>query len=103
MELKTARFTLLLDPAKKAAFEQLCLSQDLTPSQVVRKLMRQYLDAHGVHYVPSGSTGASAQAAAPASGGGGPAQGVSKAVGKRGAQKTAPATAPKTGRTGRPR
>lgn len=54
MELKTARFTVLLDPAKKAAFEALCASQDLTPSQVVRKLIRQYLDDHDVSFIPSG-------------------------------------------------
>lgn len=55
MELKTARLTLLVDPAKKAAFEQLCAQQDLTPSQVVRQLIRDYLAQHGVSYVPSGS------------------------------------------------
>jgi hypothetical protein len=54
MELKTARLTLLIDPAKKAAFERLCASQDLTPSQVVRQLIRDYLAQHGVAYVPSG-------------------------------------------------
>lgn len=54
MELKTARLTLLIDPAKKAAFEQLCASQDVTPSQVVRRLIREYLAQHGVTYVPSG-------------------------------------------------
>ena len=50
MELKTARLTLLIDPAKKAAFEALCAAQDLTPSQVVRQLIRDYLDRHGVAY-----------------------------------------------------
>ncbi|MBN8510424.1 MAG: CopG family transcriptional regulator, partial [Burkholderiales bacterium] len=55
MELKTARLTLLIDPAKKEAFERLCASQDLTPSQVVRQLIRDYLAQHGVSYVPSGS------------------------------------------------
>jgi len=58
MELKTARLTLLIDPAKKAAFERLCASQDVTPSQVVRRLIREYLAAHGVEYVPSGITAA---------------------------------------------
>ena len=56
MELKTARLTLLIDPAKKAAFESLCAQQDLTPSQVVRQLIRDYLTRHGIDYVPSGST-----------------------------------------------
>ena len=54
MELKTARLTLLIDPAKKAAFEALCEQQDLTPSQVVRQLIRDYLAQRGVRYVPSG-------------------------------------------------
>ncbi|MFO1273382.1 MAG: CopG family transcriptional regulator [Rubrivivax sp.] len=56
MELKTARLTLLIDPAKKAAFEGLCAQQDLTPSQVVRQLIREYLARHGVAFVPSGET-----------------------------------------------
>ena len=55
MELKTARLTLLIDPAKKQAFEGLCAQQDLTPSQVVRQLIREYLAQHGVSYVPSGA------------------------------------------------
>jgi hypothetical protein len=56
MELKTARLTLLIDPAKKAAFEALCAQQDLTPSQVVRQLIREYLARHGVAFVPSGES-----------------------------------------------
>ena len=55
MELKTARLTLLIDPAKKAAFEQLCAQQDLTPSQVVRQLIRDYLMQHGMSFTPSGA------------------------------------------------
>jgi Ribbon-helix-helix protein len=55
MELKTARLTLLIDPEKKAAFEALCAGQDLTPSQVVRQLIRDYLAQHGVSYRPSGT------------------------------------------------
>ena len=50
MESKTARFTLLIDPNKKKAFEALCAQQDLTPSQVVRQLIRGYLAKHGVSY-----------------------------------------------------
>jgi antitoxin component of RelBE/YafQ-DinJ toxin-antitoxin module len=50
MEQKTARLTVLIDPTKKDAFERLCSSQDLTPSQVVRQLIREYLDKHGVTY-----------------------------------------------------
>ncbi len=51
MESKTARFTVLMDPRKKQAFERLCASQDLTPSQVTRQLIREYLEKHGVSYL----------------------------------------------------
>jgi hypothetical protein len=54
MELKTSRLTVLVDPAKKKAFEALCARQDVTPSQVVRRLIRDYLAHNGVTYVPSG-------------------------------------------------
>jgi hypothetical protein len=40
----------LIDPAKKQAFEDLCSAQDLTPSQVVRQLIRDYLEKHQVSY-----------------------------------------------------
>lgn len=50
VEKKTARLTLLIDPHKKQAFEELCAAQDLTPSQVIRKLIRDYLAEHGVTY-----------------------------------------------------
>lgn len=50
METKTARLTVLIDPAKKKALEELCAAQDLTPSQVVRQLIRGYLEQHGVDY-----------------------------------------------------
>ena len=55
MELKTARLTLLIDPAKKEAFESLCARLDRTPSQVVRQLIREFLAQHDVGFVPSGS------------------------------------------------
>jgi antitoxin component of RelBE/YafQ-DinJ toxin-antitoxin module len=58
MESKTARLTLLIDPAKKEAFERLCARQDLTPSQVVRQMIRDYLSQHGVTYMPSGTPAA---------------------------------------------
>jgi len=44
MELKTARLTVLIDPAKKQAFEELCRAQDMTPSQVVRRLIRNFME-----------------------------------------------------------
>ena len=50
MESKTARFTVLMDPRKKKAFENLCAAQDITPSQVVRQLIRQYLEQHNVKF-----------------------------------------------------
>lgn len=50
METKTARLTLLIDPVKKKAFEELCAAQDITPSQVVRQLIRDYLELHGTDY-----------------------------------------------------
>lgn len=53
MESKTARLTVLIDPAKKAALEKLCAEQDITPSQVVRQLIRDHLSAHGVTYSSS--------------------------------------------------
>ena len=46
MENKTARFTVLLDPRKKRLFEEICAAQDLTPSQVVRQLIREYVIAN---------------------------------------------------------
>ncbi len=39
MEVRTARLTLPIDPAGKAACEGLCASRGLTPAQVVRRLM----------------------------------------------------------------
>ncbi|WP_375748348.1 hypothetical protein [Vibrio sp. HN007] len=50
METKSARLTVLIDPRKKQALEQLCASQDITPSQVVRQLIRDYLDKHDIDY-----------------------------------------------------
>jgi len=46
MERKTARLTLLIDPRKKKLFEEICAAQDLTPSQVVRRLIREYVIAN---------------------------------------------------------
>lgn len=54
MEKRTARLTLLIDPQKKQIFEEICTSQDLTPSQVVRRLIRQYiLDNAGERELPA--------------------------------------------------
>ena len=43
MEKRTARLTILIDSEKKRIFEEICAAHDLTPSQVVRKLVRQYI------------------------------------------------------------
>jgi hypothetical protein len=48
MDSKTARITILIDPGKKLALEKLCAEQDVTPSQVVRRLIRNYLADNGV-------------------------------------------------------
>jgi hypothetical protein len=44
LEQRTARLTVLIDPRKKAVLERLCAQQDLTPSQVVRRLIREYIE-----------------------------------------------------------
>jgi hypothetical protein len=45
--------TILLDPRKKALFEQLCADEDANPSQVVRRLMRRYIEERlGRPWVP---------------------------------------------------
>ncbi len=43
-EQRTARLTILIDPRKKALFEELCQAEDVTPSQVVRRLIRGYIE-----------------------------------------------------------
>ena len=53
MENKTARLTVLIDPARKQAFEKLCHAQDMTPSQVMRRLIRDFLTENGVKYTPT--------------------------------------------------
>ena len=44
MEERTARLTILIDPRKKKLFERLCAEEDATPSQVVRRLLRRYIE-----------------------------------------------------------
>lgn len=44
MEERTARLTILIDPRKKALFDRLCAEEDATPSQVVRRLIRTYIE-----------------------------------------------------------
>jgi hypothetical protein len=44
LEERTARLTILVDPRKKALFERLCEQEDLTSSQVVRRMIRAYIE-----------------------------------------------------------
>lgn len=44
LEARTSRLTILVDPHKKAVFERLCEQEDQTPSQVVRRLIRDYIE-----------------------------------------------------------
>jgi hypothetical protein len=46
LEERTARLTILIDPRKKACFDRLCAEEDATPSQVVRRLIRRYIEEH---------------------------------------------------------
>lgn len=43
-EQRTARLTILVDPDKKSVFEYLCALEDVTPSQVVRRLIREFIE-----------------------------------------------------------
>ena len=43
-EDRTARLTVLIDPRKKSLFERLCAEDDTTPSQVVRQMIRRYIE-----------------------------------------------------------
>jgi Ribbon-helix-helix protein len=53
-EDRTARLTILIDPRKKELFEQLCVEEDATPSQVVRRLIRRYIEERtGKPWVPT--------------------------------------------------
>ena len=54
MEERTARLTILVDPRKKALFEKLCAQEDQTPSQVVRRLIREYIEKRtGIPWNPA--------------------------------------------------
>ena len=53
-EERTARLTILVDPRKKAVFEKLCAEEDSTPSQVLRRFMRRYIEERtGQPWAPS--------------------------------------------------
>jgi hypothetical protein len=58
MEKKTDRLTILIDPRKKKIFDEICAAQDLTPSQVLRQLIREYIIEHaGDRTLPTWLTG----------------------------------------------
>ncbi|GAA6172136.1 hypothetical protein NBRC116592_18060 [Colwellia sp. KU-HH00111] len=44
MEKRTARLTILIDPKKKATFEELCALDDVNASQKVRQMIREYIE-----------------------------------------------------------
>lgn len=45
MENRTARLTILIDPKKKKALEELCALEDMNSSQKVRQLIREYIES----------------------------------------------------------
>lgn len=47
MENRSARLTLLADPTKKQIFEEICARRDLTSSQVIRQMIREYIQQYG--------------------------------------------------------
>ncbi|GAC1531684.1 MAG: hypothetical protein NVS2B4_11200 [Ramlibacter sp.] len=53
IQLKTARLTVLLDPSRKQDFERVCRDNDMTPSQVLRHLIRDYVEGHAVKERPA--------------------------------------------------
>ena len=56
LEDRTARLTILIDPRKKALFERLCHERDTTPSQVVRSMIRRYIEEQtGLPWSPAGA------------------------------------------------
>jgi hypothetical protein len=63
LEERSARLTILIDPRKKAVLERLCAEEDLNPSQVVRRLIREYIELRlGRPWVPGEEEVAQARA-----------------------------------------
>lgn len=52
LESRTARLTVLIDPNKKRAFEDLCTRLDTTPSQSLRRMIREFLTEHNATWAP---------------------------------------------------
>jgi hypothetical protein len=67
IEKRTARLTILIDPLKKAVFERLCAEEDAVPSQVVRRLLRRYIEERlGRPWTPEEAPAAPAEESPPA-------------------------------------
>jgi hypothetical protein len=49
VEDRTARLTILIDPRKKALLERLSAEEDATVSQVIRRLIRSYIEERTGH------------------------------------------------------
>lgn len=56
-EDRTARLTILIDPSKKKAFEDLCTRLDTTPSQALRRMIRDFLTKNNVTWTPGDAGG----------------------------------------------
>ncbi len=66
VEERTARLTVLIDPRKKVVFEKVCAAEDVTPSQVVRRLIRAYIEKRTGHpWAPGDPLGDSPSAKRP--------------------------------------
>ncbi len=66
MAERTARLTILIDPRKKAVFERLCSQEDLTSSQVIRRMIRSYIEGRtGKPWTPEEQDPGRGGAAAP--------------------------------------
>ena len=68
-EQRTARLTILIDPRKKAVLERLCAAEDVTPSQLLRKLIRSFIEERlGRPWRPDNETADGSRGAAPRAG-----------------------------------
>ncbi len=66
LEERTSRLTVLIDPRKRLVFEELCAREDATPSQVVRRLIRQYIENQlGYAWTPPSGTDDSSGSSSP--------------------------------------
>jgi len=54
-ENRTSRLTILIDPHKKKAFEELCERLDTTPSQAIRQMIRELLIKYEITWSPPDS------------------------------------------------